>query len=60
MGLRGIDLRGAVVSATVYYAIVRYHATGNNQRLLYASATERALQLIALSPYITVIEEGLC
>ncbi len=46
------------MSATVYYAIVRYNLTRRCERLLYQSATARALQLIVLSPYVTVIEEG--
>jgi len=44
---------------TIYFAVVKYNLTGRCEKLLYDSATARALQLIALSPYITVIEEGL-
>lgn len=44
---------------TTYWAKVRYHATGHVVVLTYNAATTRALALILVSPYATVLEEGM-
>ena len=43
---------------TRYWLLVRYDITGLERRYDYASATERALQVIMLSPYVTVVGMG--
>lgn len=43
---------------TVYTATVKYTLTGHVSTLTYSSMTMRALQLIALAPYVTVLSES--
>ena len=44
---------------TVYYAILRYELTGNQHRVEWPSAIARALTIVALGRYVTVLEEGM-